>query len=236
MSKASVTVTADAGDNTTFVGGPLAIAAMQVAPNSGYNVQATAYAGAGGALLGAQGSYAEADNHSTVKAYGGTTIHLPDGDVTIGAENDSKQLAKALGVAVSGFIGVGATVAKATSNADTEAWLGAGAVTSASRDGILQINATGTDNNTANAVAGAGGTIAGAAAVGMTIANATTLATLFGNSTTDTLYTGGLNVQAKHTTNFSATGDAYTASFSAPPAASRPTTSPRPPRRRSVPI
>jgi hypothetical protein len=208
---ASVTVTADVGDNSTFTGGALAVTAMQLVPAGGYNVQATAIAAVGAALIGLQGSYAGASDSSTVKAYGGTGITLPGGDVVISAENDSRQYSKASGIAA-GYIGVGATVAQSTSNADTEAWLDTGAVTAASRLGILQIGASGTDSNTAFAQAGSGGVIAGAAAAGLTQANATTLATLKGNTTIDTLYTGGLNVQAKHVTNYNGTGDAFQAS------------------------
>ena len=59
--------------------------------------------------------------------------------------------------------------------------------------------------------------MAGAAAAGLTQADATTLATLKGNTTTDTLYTGGLNVQAKHVTNYNGTGDAFQASVAGAP-------------------
>ena len=103
-------------DNTTFTGGPLAVTAMQVVPAGGYNVQATAIAAVGAALIGLQGSYAGASDSSTVKAYGGTGITLPGGDVVISAENDSRQYSKASGIAA-GYIGVGATVAQSTSSA-----------------------------------------------------------------------------------------------------------------------
>ncbi|MGY4296982.1 uncharacterized protein YidB (DUF937 family) [Bradyrhizobium sp. i1.4.4] len=78
--------------------------------------------------------------------------------------------------------------------------------------GILRITATGTDTNVSNATVGAGGTYAGAAAVATTSSTAVTNARFDGGATDDTLYFGGLRINAKHTTNYAASGDAYQAS------------------------
>ncbi|KJC41165.1 leukotoxin LktA family filamentous adhesin [Bradyrhizobium sp. LTSP857] len=204
-------VTADVGDNTSFSGGALAVTAMALVPTGGTTTYAWSLAGGAGSLIGAQGSYAKASENATVSAYGGTGITLPNSDVVIAAENDSAQYAEATGLST-GFLALGATVAQTSSSAHTYAYLGAGAVTAASNTGILQITATGTDANVSSATVGAGGTYAGAAAVATTSSTAVTNATLYGNATDDTLYFGGLNIRAKHTTNYSASGDAYQAS------------------------
>ncbi|WP_426609924.1 leukotoxin LktA family filamentous adhesin [Bradyrhizobium sp. McL0616] len=210
-------VTADVGDNTIFSGGAISVAAMELVPTGGTTTYAWALAGGGGSLIGAQGSYAKASENATVSAYGGTGITLPNANVTIAAENDSAQYAEATGLST-GFLAVGATVAQTSSSAHTYAYLGAPANMDATHlndtgyIGILQIAATGTDANVSNATVGAGGTYAGAAAVATTSTTAVTNARFDGGTTDDTLYFGGLNIRAKHTTNYAASGDAYQAS------------------------
>ncbi|MBR1087140.1 leukotoxin LktA family filamentous adhesin [Bradyrhizobium manausense] len=211
QSRVTTTVTADVGDNAVFSGGPLSITAMASVPTDGTTAYAKALAGGGGSLIGAQGSLATASENATVSAYGGTGITLPNQDVVIAAENDSSQYAEGTGLS-SGFLALGATVAQVSSSAHTYAYLGAGAITSTSNTGVLQITATGKDTNVANAIAGAGGTYAGVASVATTSSTATTNARIDGNGTDDTLYFGGLNIRAKHTTNYAASGDAYQAS------------------------
>ncbi|MCK1369014.1 leukotoxin LktA family filamentous adhesin [Bradyrhizobium sp. 62] len=216
-SMVTATVTADVGDNTTFSGGALAVTAMALVPTSGTTTYAWSLAGGGGSLIGAQGSYARASENATVSAYGGTGITLPNADVVITAQNDSSQYAQATGLST-GFLAVGATVAQTSSSAHTYAYLGApddmGAthLNHADYTGILQITATGKDINVSNATVGAGGTYAGAAAVATTSSTAVTNARFDGGATDDTLFFGGLNIQAKHTTNYAASGDAYQAS------------------------
>ncbi|MET4326721.1 hypothetical protein ABIB80_002547 [Bradyrhizobium sp. i1.15.2] len=210
-SMVTATVTADVGDNTTFSGGALGVTAMALVPTGGTTTYAWSLAGGGGSLIGAQGSYARASENATVSAYGGIGIHLPNADVVIAAENDSSQYAESTGLST-GFLAIGATVAQVSSSAHTYAYLGAGAVTAASNTGVLQITATGTDTNVASALVGAGGTYAGAAAVATTATTAVTDAMLYGEATDNTLYFGGLNIKAKHTTNYAGSGDAYQAS------------------------
>ena len=144
-------VTADIGDNTIFSGGAISVAAMALVPTGGTTTYAWSLAGGGGSLIGAQGSYAKASENATVSAYGGTGITLPNANVTIAAENDSAQYAEATGLST-GFLALGASVAQISSSAHTYAYLGAGAITSASNIGILQITATGVDANVANAI------------------------------------------------------------------------------------
>ena len=211
MSNATVQVTADVGNNATISGGALTISALAAVPASGNTTYASSIAAGGGLLYGLQATYSQASEDATVNAYGGTGLTLPSANVTIAAENDSSQDATATGVAV-GYIGAGATVTQTSSDAHTAAYLGAGAITVASNLGVLSITATGNDSNTASSTAGSGGVIAGAAAVATTSTTSTTTATLYGNGTTDTLYFGGLGINATHTTNYSDNGDAYQAS------------------------
>ncbi|MHC4048420.1 leukotoxin LktA family filamentous adhesin [Bradyrhizobium sp. 25ACV] len=228
-STVGATVTADVGDNVSFSGGALAVTAMALVPivgtqnNSdgttttiyGTTTWAKALAGGGGSLIGAQGSLAVASENATVNAYGGVGIRLPNADVTIAAENDSSQYAKATGLS-SGFLALGATVAQTSSSAHTYAYLGAPAdmdsLNQGSYTGILRITATGSDTNVSDATVGAGGTYAGAAAVATTNSTAVTNARFDGGTADDTLYFGGLRINAKHTTNYIASGDAYQAS------------------------
>jgi hypothetical protein len=212
LSSSALNVTSRVGNSTTFTGGDVSVTAMALAPSSGNGIYARAIAGGGGSLVGVQGSYAETRENSTVSAYGGTGITLPAGDFTIAAENDSNQYATATGI-TAGYIAAGATISKVTSNATTEAYLGARAITTANHIGVLQITAVGTDTLASSATAGSGGTIAGAAAVALINNTATTSANLYGNATSNTLYLGGLNVQAQHQTNYAGNGDAYQASF-----------------------
>ncbi|SCB10737.1 hypothetical protein GA0061098_1001397 [Bradyrhizobium shewense] len=229
QSTVGATVTADVGDNTSFSGGALGVTAMALVPIIGTQTNADgttttiygtttyakALAGGGGSLIGAQGSYAKASENATVSAYGGTGIRLPNADVTIAAENDSAQYAEATGLS-SGFLALGATVAQTSSSAHTYAYLGAPAdmdnLNHGNYTGILRITATSTDTNVSNATVGAGGTYAGAAAVATTSSTAVTNARFDGGTTDDTLYFGGLRINALHTTNYAANGDAYQAS------------------------
>ncbi|MBR1196473.1 leukotoxin LktA family filamentous adhesin [Bradyrhizobium sp. AUGA SZCCT0158] len=212
LASSALNVTSRVGNSTTFTGGDVSVTAMALTPSSGNGIYARAIAGGGGSLIGVQGSYAETRENSTVSAYGGTGITLPDGDFIIAAQNDSNQYATATGIAA-GYIAAGATISKVTSNATTEAYLGAGAITTANHIGILQITAVGTDSLASSATAGSGGTIAGAAAVALINNTATTSANLYGNATSNTLYLGGLNIQAQHQTNYAGNGDAFQASF-----------------------
>ncbi|EJN11737.1 hypothetical protein PMI42_04907, partial [Bradyrhizobium sp. YR681] len=214
-STVGATVTADVGDNVSFSGGALAVTAMALVPTSGTTTWAKALAGGGGSLIGAQGSLAIASENATVNAYGGTGIVLPNANVTIAAENDSAQYAEATGLST-GFLALGATVAQTSSSAHTYAYLGApadmDALNHGAYTGILRITATGTDTNVSNAMVGAGGTYAGAAAVATTSSTAVTNARFDGGTADDTLYFGGLRINAIHTTNYAASGDAYQAS------------------------
>lgn len=187
-----VTVTADVGDDSSFSNGPLTITAFALLPSSGHSAKAYAVGSAGGTLLGVQATYVKAEDDSDVTAYGGKNVHLPSNNVTIAAANTTLQNADATGIAVSGYIALGATIAETASNTHTIAYLDTGAVTSSASLGVLSIAASGNDTNNSDAIAGSGGLFAGAAAVATTDDESTTSATLILQGT---LAQGGENNQ-----------------------------------------
>ncbi|MBI5131767.1 MAG: leukotoxin LktA family filamentous adhesin, partial [Rhodopseudomonas palustris] len=210
--KSDVQVTAGVDDGNTISGGPLTVTAAALVATGGHSVQASGVGSGGGMMLGLQATDVAADNRSIVRAYGGQNLHLPSANVTIAAQNDTNQYATATGIAA-GYIGVGATVVQSTSYTRTSATLGKGAVmTNTANRGVLAITATGSDSNTARSTAGSGGLVAGAAAVAITSADNVTTAELSGGTTTNTLYFGGLGINAQHSASYAASGDAYQAS------------------------
>ncbi|MDP1581801.1 MAG: leukotoxin LktA family filamentous adhesin, partial [Bradyrhizobium sp.] len=208
---AAVRVTAGVDDNTTIAGGNLTITAMALLSSSGHSARAFAVGSGGGLLLGIQATLVRAANTSIVTAYGGKNLTLPSANVTIAAQTETDQLAEATGIAV-GYVGAGATVSQTSSSTATRAYLDEGAVTATTNTGVLSITATGHDSNSSAALAGSGGVTAGAAATATTSTTSTTEATLKGGATSNTLYVGGLGINAQHTATYAARGDAYQAS------------------------
>ncbi|MHB1559941.1 MAG: beta strand repeat-containing protein [Isosphaeraceae bacterium] len=96
---------------------------------------------------------------------------LRAGAASIQATNQSLQTAKATGVAVGGLLAIGADVSSASSDVATSAQLGVGA--NVVVVGLLDIAATGTEQNNASTTAGSGGLIAGDATVGKSVDNST---------------------------------------------------------------
>ena len=123
-------------------------------------------AGVGGLLLGVNATDSQATNFGTVQAYTGSNVTLVGGAVTIEAANNSNQVANATGVTASLLFAIGKDVASASSGVNTSAQMGSGASTFLT--GTLTVQANGTDENDATAIAGSGGLIAGHAAEGST--------------------------------------------------------------------
>jgi hypothetical protein len=138
-----------------------------------------------------------ATSDATVRASVGDGATLPAGDLKVAALNNTKQVAKTTGIAV-GYVALGANVAESVSSSVTEAWLGAGVVTTNERTGAVSVIASGVDDNTAEAISGAGGMFAGNAATATTRDTATTKAWLTGSGTRTTLYGGDFLVNASH--------------------------------------
>ena len=211
ISNAAVQVTSNVGDNTIIAGTGLTITAAALIAASGRSAQSVAVGSGGGLFLGLQATLAQAANTSAATAYGGKNMTLPSGNVAIAAQNDTNQYAKGTGIAV-GYVGAGATTAQTSSLTTTTAYLDEGANTTTNNRGVLSITATGSDSNTAEALAGSGGMVAGAAATATTSTDSTVSATLKGGATSNTLYFGGLGINAQHTTTYAANGDAFQAS------------------------
>ncbi|MHB1566868.1 MAG: leukotoxin LktA family filamentous adhesin [Acidiferrobacter sp.] len=231
-------VTADIGSGATLSGtGGVTIIALVAPANGGTGASATAIAGTGGLLVGAGAATAQATDGATVEAYTGTLqgsnstltavngMVLPNGPITVSANNTSRQQANATGV-TAGALAVGASVATAQSTATTFAGLGSGTTTTAQSGsnagtGTIAVLATGNDTNNASATAGSGGIIAGDAAVANTDDNAVTIATIGANShlraygavnpSTDALTGGAMTVSATHTSAYFGSADSVNA-------------------------
>ncbi|WP_307719045.1 beta strand repeat-containing protein [Massilia glaciei] len=182
--KVAGTTRASVGDGVRFAGvfgtpaapvfGTLDVKARNLVDTN--SAKAEAFAAGGGLLLGANGAVALAQNNADVRAAVGNDVVLPMSDVSILADAKSAQYALASGISV-GAVGLGADVASASSNIDTTASLGSGAISAGylpaggpllQRGGDLTIKANGDADNQATAVAGAGGLLAGSAAAALT--------------------------------------------------------------------
>jgi filamentous hemagglutinin family protein len=194
-------VDATLGNSSSVAGfNLLAVQATSSAPASGNTVEATSTGAAGGLLAAGAGAESVATNHTRVNAAIGNNVRLPDGNVSIVATNDSRQEAAATGVAGAGLVAASGAVARASSGSKgdhmtTTATLGENAVTSATRAGYLQVNASGVDANTAMAVAAAGGVIAGNASVAITGGYADVNAAIGSGAS---VHAGAITVSADH--------------------------------------
>ncbi len=165
------------GKTSSYLGNSVTISApsLFVDASRSANENSQAYAGAGGILAGLNATDSTAQAMGSVQATTGTAI-LTGGNVTIEANSSSDQSATATGVAIGGFFALGLDFATATSGVTTLAQLGAGATTNIT--GTLNVSATGTDQNTANSIAGSGAIVGGNAAEGNTSDTSTVNATL----------------------------------------------------------
>ncbi len=189
------------GMTSSYVGNSVTISAASLTVEAMRNAMenSEADAGAGGVLAGVNATVSTAHSDGTVQATTGSSVMLPDGDVTIAASSASLQSGTATGVAIGGVFALGTDVANATSNVTTLAQLGAAALTDMSRTGALNVTATGTDENDVSSTAGSGGLIAGDASVGNTQDTSTVSATLGGPLATGVvpvIYAGTVDVAA----------------------------------------
>ena len=200
----SSSVGADAGSGSRVAGfGDLAVIGGAGVATDGSTdpfVQAAATGAAGGLLAAGAGAQAVAVNHTHVNAAIGDDVALPDGNVTIAASNDSRQLAHAAGTSGAGLVAASGAVARAESGssgdrASTTATLGDRASTGANRAGYLLVKASGVDANTATATAAAGGVVAGNASQASTADYATVRATVGSGAN---VHAGAVTVSADH--------------------------------------
>jgi len=202
------TIDAYVGIGSQLTGGTLSVSAQQLLP-SGTTPSAYAFAaaGGGGTLLGANATVANASTSGSVEAYTGGAVKLPDGDVSISANNNTAQSAVAIGVSV-GYIALGADTCTAGSSVTTAATLGVGASTDVGRTGAISVLANGADQNTSAATAGAGGVYAGNAATGLTNDTSTVSAEI----TSGTLYAGNVTVNASNNALYAPSSNSLNAS------------------------
>ena len=186
-----------------LVAGSLAVSAQRVLTET----TAVAVSSAGG-LVGATGSDARATTRGTVSATTGANVALPLGAVLVAASGASRQIADARGTS-GGLIAGGASLSSATSDIDVVATLGADPVTAAGRTGDLTVKATGSDENLATTVAGSGGFVSGNAATATMTDDGSVAAAI--TASTKTLYTGTLNVLARHDSLYRPTVDSRNA-------------------------
>ena len=173
--------------------------------------KAKAQAVAGGALLGAGATSAEADVQTTTEAsLGQGVVATATRDLSVLASSATSGDSAASGVYL-GLIAGGSNDALTTANTTTTAKAGQGVNLSATR--TLAVNATGSDVLRADTEAGAGGLGALLASKAETRAGAHTNATLGSLDASGGQATAGsVQVNATQTTNFNATADSLNAS------------------------
>jgi len=173
--------------------------------------KAKAQAVAGGALLGAGATLAEANVTTTTEAsLGQGVVATASRDLSVLANSATSGDSAATGVYL-GLIAGGSNDALTTANTTTTAKAGQGVNLSATR--ALAVNATGSDVLRADTEAGAGGLGALLASKAETRAGAHTNATLGALDASGGQATAGsVAVNATQTTNFNATADSLNAS------------------------
>ncbi len=197
-------VTAGIGSDGKIKANQLNVHAMTALPTaSGLTAKALSY-GASGGLVGINGTSSVAtysgSTHSTIGD--GTTV---TGSAEVQATTNSKQQANASGVAVGGWLAVGANIAVATSDSNTQADIGKDVeVTGTS----LAVKALGADENNANAISGSGGLVAGAASSATTISKSNMLAHIGQDST---VIAENVVLNATHTMRFNSSADSFQA-------------------------
>ncbi|WP_018410451.1 leukotoxin LktA family filamentous adhesin [Methyloversatilis thermotolerans] len=212
VAKATSTSTVDAAVHATQVsaGGLTVSAAQFLAPNQ-FTTSSDAQASGGGLLLGASATDSQARSTSTVRAAlaSGSVLDV-DGDVRVSATNDTRQKSRVSGVVV-GLLAAGFNDADTQSTSTTTASVANG-VTGAVGD-RLEVLATGSADNFAEAESGSGGLLAGAGATADTSTTATTTAVLGGGSTNAVLDAEAIQVKAEHTAKWNGAVDTVQAAL-----------------------
>ena len=211
---AEVATTADASvdANALIDAGSISIAAQSGNAGSGDQVRADSMASAG-ALVGLNATEASATNAASTNASAsGSSLRAAAGTVSVTADGTSQQRAKASGLAV-GFVAAGANFATASAGTTKSATLTDMVGVTA---GTLTVRATGNDLNTAEAVAGSGGLVAGSAAEANTVYNGQTHASIAASAPGQAFtvnVTGDAKVEANQTTRFAGYVDSRQASL-----------------------
>ena len=202
-------VSAEIGSNSKIEANQLNVQAeTAVSTATGLTAKAVSY-GASGGLVGLNGTSSVATHSGSTHSKVGDNTTIT-GSAEVKATTNSKQQANASGVAVGGYLALGANIAVATSDSDTLASVGK----KVSVEGdMLSINALGSDENNAQAIAGSGGMVAGSAAVATTTTSSNTQAKLGSGDNTHKINVGSFNLKAEHTGRFNGELDSLQASI-----------------------
>ena len=189
VSVAKSTVASDVAVNSlgtlTLTGQSINVSAVLGATDS--SVSSSAMAGAGGMLVGATGVSATSENKGSAKVLlGSSTLVTATGDMVLSAVDALDVNANASGIGAGGWAGMGLAFSKASSDSVVSAQANSmkGLV-----GGFLQVTATGSETIESNAVAGAGGMVAGAGADARVVHNQAVTADL---GAANSLTVGGL--------------------------------------------
>lgn len=214
-SEATGAAQASTGTGVNVQAGSFTLSASTL-PRSGANTAtADATGAAGGLLLGAGATAADALVRTRTQAAlgDGSTVKTTD-DLRITANSTTSTDTDASGVYAAGLLAGGSN--RATSRTTTTTTAGAGDKVTLEANKALVVQATGADSLRANTTAGAGGLGTLVASKAETYANATTtanLGTLDGQGgTTGTARAASLTLGADQSTQFNATADSTSAS------------------------
>ena len=203
-------VSAYIGQSNTVSSSNLVIDARILPAPEGRNESTRAYASGstGGVAVGFAATKTKAESAASAEAYvGDGSILIVTGPVSVSSEASTKQLAYSTGKTLGG-LAIGGNTANACSSTSTEAYLGRNVTVSGSS---LDILAYATDDNYAEAVAGAGGAIAGHGASAETVTRGATTAKVSSGSPAATIDVGVFKLTSQHNSVFNAKTDTITA-------------------------
>ncbi|OJX15880.1 MAG: hypothetical protein BGO82_13335 [Devosia sp. 67-54] len=200
------------GGHSLIDAGSISIAAAVTPDTTTPAVDASA-TGSSGAMVGLTATESKATNSSSAKTLAENSTLTASGLVAVTATTATSQHASASGFA-GGLLAAGANVAQADSTIVTTALF---SDMTGVTGGNVDLHATGTDTNVADAVSGSGGLIAGAAADASTNSVSTTRAAANTSSSAAkyliSALGGTVDVAATHTANFGGSVDSTQASL-----------------------
>jgi filamentous hemagglutinin family protein len=217
---ASVATARSAPDIDAAIGSGAIIGADTVSvtatqDTAGYSAEAYAQGAAGGVLAGVNATYAESENTGQVDALIGDGSELSVATrVAVLASNTSIQRTEVTGLSLGGILAAGATIGHANSNTSTHATLGNGVLVASigGLTGLLDVRATSSDDNLAQARSGSGGLVAGSAASVGTDSVADTRAGVGSGDPAHSLNAVRFNLVADHTSTFNGKVNSVSAS------------------------
>jgi filamentous hemagglutinin family protein len=216
--EANTNVTASLGSNNEINAGDLTVAAKQTlgsAASSASRIlnvvvdtctsncdsaRANAFAAGGGLLAGIGATTGKAESIGVISStVGDNSVLNITGTSTVEANSITKSNSTVTGITIGGYAAAGSNTSDANSDMHTTAALGDNVKVVATN---LNINATGSDNNYAQATSGSGGLYSGVATAADTSSKSVTRAVTGSGSIAQGINVATLNVDASHTTTF----------------------------------